>query len=137
MRAYVFAFLTMLFWGLSPALEKIGVSKLTPLTAVSMRSFFVAAILLVLFFATGGHIEVAKEPSTLIYVLIGGIFAGLLGQLTYFAALKTGEISRVVPIVASYPVIAFVIGLIFFNEAITLPKAIGTVFVIVGVLLLR
>ena len=137
MRFYFYAILTMFFWGISPALEKIGVSKLSPLTAVSIRSFFVAIILSVFFFSSGGLQEATKDPRSLAFILLGGLFAGLLGQLTYFSALKYGEASRVVPIVASYPVLTFIIGITLLGESLTMAKVAGVVLVSAGVFLLR
>lgn len=127
----------MFFWGISPALEKLGVSKLSPLTAVSIRSFFVAIILAVFFFSSGGYQEAAKYPRSIGFILLGGLFAGLLGQLTYFTALKYGEASRVVPIVASYPVLTFIIGISLLGESLTPSKVAGVLLVSAGIFLLR
>jgi len=136
MKYYVFALLTTLFWGISPVIEKLAVSRLSPLTAVSIRSFFVTIVLSAVFLSSGGFGEAMREPKAIFYVALGALFAGLLGQLTYFYALKEGEASRVVPIIASYPVVAFIVGITFLGEAITLPKVAGVVLVGLGILLL-
>ncbi|MDI6816147.1 MAG: EamA family transporter [Actinomycetota bacterium] len=41
------------------------------------------------------------------------------------------------PIVASYPVLTFIIGITLLGESITIPKVAGVILVSAGVLLLR
>ncbi|MBC8473498.1 MAG: hypothetical protein H8D54_01655, partial [Candidatus Omnitrophica bacterium] len=38
MKAYYFALMTALVWGIVPILEKMGVSRTTPLAGVFLRS---------------------------------------------------------------------------------------------------
>jgi len=63
--------------------------------------------------------------------------ASILGQIFFYNALKTGEASKVVPIAGIYPLVAFLVGIIFLGESFTLMKATGVTFVILGLFLLR
>ena len=67
----------------------------------------------------------------------GGFVASIAGQLCFYRALKEGEVSRVVPVGASYPVLACLLGLALFHEPMTRSKAAGVALVLVGVFLLR
>jgi transporter family protein len=71
------------------------------------------------------------------YLCMGGFLASIVGQTFFYRALKFGEISRVVPIGASYPLIAFVLGLVLWKEPFTAGKTLGVVLVMAGLYLLR
>jgi transporter family protein len=70
-------------------------------------------------------------------LLAGGFLAGLLGQMLYFAALRGGQASRVVPFVAAYPLVTVLLSMLILREPFTLPRAAGAACVVVGVLVLR
>jgi bacterial/archaeal transporter family protein len=72
-----------------------------------------------------------------LFVAAGGIVAGLIGQLAFYAALKGGEASIVVPVAATYPLVALIVSVIFLGEAITVQKLAGIGLVVGGVALLR
>jgi transporter family protein len=132
------AVLTMVCWGAAPILEKLGLAKIAPLPATALRSWMIGAILLGAVTATGHWKEVASvDLRSLGVLLAGGFLAGLLGQVTYFAALRGGQASRVVPFVAAYPLITVLLGLLVLREPFTLSKAAGAVLVIASVSFLR
>ena len=62
--------------------------------------------------------------------------ASIIGQLCFYRALKLGEVSRVVPIGASYPVLAFILGTLFLGESINVAKVGGIVLVALALVLL-
>jgi transporter family protein len=68
---------------------------------------------------------------------MSGMFSGLLGQWTYYKALKYAEASRVVPIVGGYPLIAFALAVLLLGESITAQKLGGAALVVAGIVLLR
>jgi transporter family protein len=63
--------------------------------------------------------------------------ASIIGQLCFYRALKIGDVSRVVPIGASYPVTACLLGILLLHEPVTLEKGIGILLVVGGTFLLR
>lgn len=63
-------------------------------------------------------------------------FAAAGGLICFFYALSKGDASVVVPTTSAYPVIALIGGAIFLSESITVPKVIGTVLVIAGVVVI-
>ncbi len=76
-------------------------------------------------------------PRGWFFLALDGISAALLGQLFYYYALKSGEASIVVPLVASFPVFTSIIAFFFLGERLTAMKASGLVLVVLGVILLR
>lgn len=65
--------------------------------------------------------------------IMGILVPGTLVLL--FIALTTGDVSRVVPIGAAYPAVTVLAAALFLDEPLTLPRVLGTVLVIVGVIL--
>ena len=63
-------------------------------------------------------------------------FAAAGGLICFLSALSKGDASVVVPATSAYPVIALIGGAIFLSESITVPKVIGTLLVIAGVVVI-
>jgi transporter family protein len=134
------AVLASFCWGFAPLFEKIGLrGDIDPVVGVLVRTFGVLVGVLILI-PTVPKLSSRFAEMTLrnwICLGMGGLIASVIGQLCFYRALKIGEISKVVPIGASYPVLAFLLGTLFFHESITWSKAGGIALVIAGVFLLR
>ena len=136
-QGFIYALLVMLCWGLAPVFAKAGLAKLPPLTAVVFRNTFIAIMFITAFLMSGQvkNIFTADVKSVLL-ILMEALLAGLLGQYFYYKAVKVWEASRVVPIAGAYPLISFIVAVIFLSEKITLAKSLGAVMVVIGVGLL-
>lgn len=135
---YLLAIITMFFWGVAPVFGKIGLTKISPMLGLAIRSFVISMILIILIFSTGTY----REFSTVTlkgfsFIALEGIFASLLGHFAYFYALKLGDTSRVVPIASAFPVITVLIGILFLSEKMTVFKGGGIFLIIAGIYLLR
>ena len=138
-RAYFLSILTAFIWGLAPIFEKIGLSgKIEPYVAVVVRTIPIVLISFtgLLFMGKIGSLSQLATKDVL-FVAIGGLLAGFLGQITIYSALKIGQASVVVPIAATYPLVAMTVAVLFLGEPITGQKMAGVVLVVSGVLLLR
>ena len=71
-----------------------------------------------------------------VFIALESICAALLGQLFYYYALKTGESSIVVHLIATFPLFTFLIATIFLGDEITLNKAGGIICIVLGIVLL-
>jgi transporter family protein len=129
--------MAIIFWGAASIFDKLAVKGIDPFSAVLVRMFFVTAAVLV-FCAATGRIRPILEfaPRTYLYLMGSGLAGGLIGQLGYFVAIKHAPVTQVVPITATYPVVAFVLAVLFLREQPTLPKAAGLLLVVCGLLLL-
>jgi transporter family protein len=137
MSAYLFAVLAMVFWGLAPVFAKVGLVKISPVTGLYIRTFFAASVLLMVGALTGQIKVLATVNRTAMFYLAGEVaFASLLGHLAYFYALKYGTASRMVPLIAAYPLITFVVALSFLGEKASLTKGMGAVLVVLGLVFL-
>jgi len=133
----LFALLTAFLWGSAPVFEKLGLIRISPLAGITIRSIAITIILLIIVLLTNVGEEIAHvDFKSVVFVVIGGIIAGLLGMWSYFEALKHWEASIVVPIAGAYPLFAFIFSIIFLGENLTLPKGIGVILIASGVVLL-
>lgn len=128
-----YLFLTVILWGSSPIIEKIGLSRISPFAAVTIRSSIITIVLLVIMLVTGRSQEImgVGVKSVLLFAC-SGIMAGLLGMWTYFKVLQMGEVSKIVPVSSTYPLIAAFLGIIVLGEEISLPRILGTLLIVTG-----
>jgi len=139
MKAFYFALATAVVWGIVPILEKMGVARIAPLAGVMIRSLgvVIGVSFLAVFNSQTFKAALKADPRTIFLLVLGGFMASILGQILFYNALKTGEASKVVPIAGIYPLVAFLLGVIFLGEAVTVAKVGGVIFVVLGLFLLR
>lgn len=138
-QVVILALVTAVFWGTAPILEKAALRTATPLAGLAIRSFAIAAVMAVIIFVAGMRTEVLGVGKREIALFAGGgLLAGFAGQLTHFYALKIGQASIVVPIIAGlYPVVAATWGIWFLKEPLTAAKVLGAALIVAGVVVIR
>ena len=130
--------LTAFLWGATPVLEKIGLGKTDPLTAVTIRSIAVAMAFIVYAAFTGKAKQIFHtDLKTITLFSLTGLMAGGIGMLTYFAALKKGATSQIVPIAATYPLVAAILSIVILGEHVTPLRLLGTILIIIGIWFVR
>lgn len=140
MNAFLWALLTAVIWGIAPILEKIGLhGRIDPTHGVIIRNLGVVLGLLLwfLFKMPPSQVLVGVETHTIFFLALGGFLASFVGQMAFYQSLKTGEVSRVVPVAGAYPLIAFLLSLMILGERLTLSKAIGVILIVLGTSLLK
>ena len=138
MKILLLLLLTAILWGTTPIIEKIGLTKVQPLTGVTIRSIAVIVMLLMFLIFTGKLKEtLTVDLKTVIIFSISGILAGLVGMITYFAALKAGATSEIVPIAATYPLVTAILSVLILGEQITPSRIAGTVLIVIGIWLVQ
>lgn len=129
---------TMILWGSTPLLEKLGLNDVDPLMGIFIRSLVITFILFVFYVVSGKLHEVTRiSPKNFALFSASGIMAGLVGMWTYFYLLKGGMTSKVVPIAASYPLITAILSILILGEQVTLQRIIGIILTIVGIVLVK
>ncbi|SDX47408.1 transporter family protein [Marininema mesophilum] len=136
-REIIYALLAACCFGIAPIFEKLGLVRTDPTMALFLRAT-VTTLLVTFYLGWNMKSSVWEFPDmkSLIYVLLGGVFGVLFAQYFYFKALEIGEIGKVMAVVGSFPVLAFLLSVIIFGEAITLGKVGGIVLVAAGIFLL-
>jgi len=135
-NAFILWFLTILFWGITPIIEKIGLKSVEPLLALFIRTFSaLIGIFLILLLSSSFNTSSLNFKNVGILSL-SGILSGFLGMFTYFSLLKAKNASQIVPLTSTYPLVATFLAIIFLKEELTLFKILGTIFIVVGIYLL-
>ena len=138
LMAAVLLVITMLLWGTTPIIEKLGLREVDPLTGVLIRSLVITIILLVIFIARGRMHELVNVGlRNFSLFAASGIMAGLVAMWTYFYVLKGGATSKIVPIAAAYPLVTALLGIFILKEEVTVQRLVGIVLTIVGIVLVK
>ena len=138
MKLITFLFLTTLFWGAAAIFDKLALGKVAPLSGMMVRQFILSGMLLLVGVGSGrlGGVLTLEWRSVLFFGL-SGICGGAAGLWTYYHALRLGGASLVVPITATYPLITALLSWAILQESLTIPRMIGTAFIVLGVWLVK
>lgn len=128
--------LTILFWGVSPVIEKIGLKEVEPLLALFVRTFAALIVMFLVILMQPSVNLSSLTPKNIGILSLSGILGGFLGMLTYFSLLKAKNASQIVPLTSTYPLVATLLAIIFLKEELTLLKILGTLFIVIGIYLL-
>jgi transporter family protein len=77
---------------------------------------------------------VLKLSSATAWAALSGALA-IGGLIAFYVAIGHGEVSRVVPITAAYPLVTLALSVVFLSEPVTVVRCVGTGLVIAGVAL--
>ncbi|MFC4077025.1 EamA family transporter [Salinithrix halophila] len=136
-REIIYALLAAFSFGVAPIFEKLGLARTEPTMALFLRASVTALLVSVyLLFSTRGAGWGVPDGKSLVYILLGGVFGVLFAQYFYFKALQFGEVGQVMPVVGSFPVLAFILSVFIFGESVTFAKMAGILMVAAGVVLL-
>jgi len=137
MTASLLALLVAFIWGINPIMEKLSLVKATPLAVLTIRFIMTTIVLTAITFYHGKFNEINNlDSKTYLFIIIPAILAGL-GLYIYFIALGKGESSKVIPIVATFPLFTTVYAFLILKESITTPKLVGTFLIVTGLVILN
>ncbi|MFC1855422.1 EamA family transporter [Thermodesulfobacteriota bacterium] len=137
-KTSILLLVTLLCWGITPIIEKIGLKSASPLAGATVRSIAITTGLLLITFFTNRTKELfSLGARDVITFSLSGLLAGLVAMLAYFHLLQQNETSRIVPVTASYPLVTALLSYLVLSESITPQKAIGTVLIVSGIYLVK
>jgi transporter family protein len=137
-RPLIFSLLTVLMWGLWGFFGKLALEKRMAPTTIFLAETLVSAFLAVLLFLWIVQRHDA-EPSLHSTVNVYGILSGVVlavGLLFYYFALEGAKVTVIVPLTATYPVVAVLLGYLVLRERPSPLQWIGVILVVAGVALL-
>lgn len=138
MQAALIAFVVACIWGLNPIFEKLSLRDTTPFTVITIRFIFTSICLSIIALSTGKVDEMLKVDSrSLFWILLSGLVGGLIGLFLFFVALKQEDASKVVPIIATFPMFTAIYAYIFLKEELSLERILGICLVVIGAILIN
>jgi len=135
MNWLVLAFLSAIFAALTSIFAKVGMKGVESNLATLIRTLVIVPSIFLLVFIQGNMKDVQKfSPTTWIFLVLSGLATGL-SWLFYFRALQIGDVHKVVPIDKLSFVFAIILGIMFFNEKISVTGWVGVGFLLLGTFL--
>lgn len=129
----LFAVFGMLCWGLAPIFGTFSLRGVNPATALSLRTFLAATMVLGWVTFSRGYIDFVNVPRIFwIYIFIEAMLATLVGDLAYFVALKYGNVNQVSLIMACAPVVTMLASYIFLGEGASYRQILGAILISIG-----
>lgn len=130
---FLYALLGMLCWGLAPLFGKLGLYRVSPATALSVRTLIACFVVMGWLIGSRGYTQFTGIPLQFwVFIGIEAILATLLGDLAYFAALKKGNINDVTLVMACSPLVTMLCSYLFMGESMSNIQLIGAFFISVG-----
>lgn len=138
MDSFTYAIIAALIWGVVPIIEKLGLGKMDPVVGLFYRCIGVllGLVLLSIFVVKPEQIKSVHLKSA-VFLMAGGFLASFAAQIFFYTGLKHGDVSKMVPISGSYPLISFILGVLLLGEGISLFKIIGVILVTAGIWFLK
>jgi len=138
MKPQLLALLTAMAWGIGGYFEKKGLhlGNLSPQVGITLRTLTAVIILSAASFPQWKTIPQAGPKALLMMILGGGVVAGSVGMLCFYAAIKGAPLTRVMPIAFTSPLFGALMGIAFGGEPLTLKTALGMLLTTGGIILL-
>ena len=138
MKPQLFALLTAAAWGVGGYFEKKGLhqGQLSPEMGITIRTATALLILAIVSFPQWRTLPQAGPKALLFMVIGGGVVAGSVGMLCFYAAIKGAPLGQVMPIAFTSPLFGALMGVIFGGEPLTVKTVLGTLLTVGGIALL-
>lgn len=138
MNPQLLALFTAIAWGVGGFFEKKGLhlGHLSPQMGITIRTAVALIVLGAVSFPQWKTAAQAGPKPLLMMVLGGGILAGSMGMLCFYAAIKGAPLTRVMPIAFTSPLFGALMGILFGGEPLTWKTALGMLLTIGGIVTL-
>lgn len=138
MHWFYWALFAAFIWGIAPILEKLGLGSVAPAAGLFYRCLGVllGLLVLVIFIVKPEEIRSVDLRSAMLLAM-GGFLASFVAQIFFYNALKSGNVSAVVPLSGSYPLIAFILGVLLLGESFSYFRVFGVALIVAGIWFLR
>lgn len=135
---FYWAILAAFIWGIVPLFEKLGLQNTEPIVGLFYRSLgvIVGIVFLFMFKLRISDIKAVNMRSVLL-LIFSGFLASIVGQICFYNSLKSSEISKIVPITGSYPLVTFFVGILLLHESFNPLKLLGAFLIVAGMWLLK
>jgi bacterial/archaeal transporter family protein len=138
MKPQILALITAICWGVGGYFEKQGLKlgNLSPQMGITIRTFVALIILGVVSFPQWKTVTQVGSRALIYMIVGGGIVAGAIGMLCYYAAIHGADLGKVMPIAFTSPLFGVAMGLIFSHDALTWKTGLGMALTVGGIVLL-
>ena len=139
MKPQLLALVTAMAWGIGGYFEKRGLhlGDLSPQVGITIRTAVALVILGSVSFPQWKTISQAGPRALVMMVMGGGVLAGAVGMLSFYAALKGADsLTQVMPIAFTSPLFSALVGLVFRTEKLSWQTVLGMALTLSGIAVL-
>lgn len=130
---FYLALLSMAGYGIGPLLAKKLTERVPPLHGVFLTNLAVVATA----FVAAMTERPFKAPNLTAWgILAFGGMTGALAILFFFKGIESGQVAVVAPVANSFPIVTWVLSLVFLTQPFSVPSFLCTLVVVAGVVTL-
>lgn len=124
-------------WASGSVLTKGLSRKLDPFTVNAPRTLIGGVVLVLVALLTGRAPGYQVLSTDQLFFMVASMWiGGGMGDSLYVSSLSRIGVSRAFPIANSYPAITLILGLVFLQEAVSLPIVGGLILVLAGIMVM-
>jgi transporter family protein len=132
----LYAFLSMVFAGFTSVIAKLGLAGISGDLGLAVRTCFVFVFVLMFAAAVVPAAELASLNARNVAWLALSAVTTAGSWIFYYKAIKLGDVSTVALIDKGSVVIAVLLSFWVLHEAVTMPKLIGAMLIVAGLLVM-
>lgn len=138
MNPQLLALFTAMAWGIGGYFEKKGLhlGGLSPQLGITIRTAVAVLVLGAVSFPQWKTLTQAPPKALLMMVVGGGLLAGSIGMLCFYAAIKGAPLSRVMPIAFTSPLFSTLMAVILGGEPLSWKIVFGIMLTVSGIVVL-
>lgn len=128
----ILSILSAFFAAVTSILAKIGIENVNSNLATAIRTLVVVIMSWLIVFITNAQTGIHEiSNKSWLYLILSGLATGL-SWLCYYAAIKSGQVSKVVAVDKASVILTFIMAFIFLGEKFTLKSIIGAILIGIG-----
>lgn len=128
----ILSILSAFFAAVTSILAKIGIENVNSNLATAIRTLVVVIMSWLIVFITNAQTGIHDiSNKSWLFLILSGLATGL-SWLCYYAAIKSGQVSKVVAVDKASVILTFLMAFIFLGEKFTLKSIIGAIFIGLG-----
>ncbi|MBI5208957.1 MAG: EamA family transporter [Elusimicrobia bacterium] len=130
----LFLALAIVFWGSGAIFDKLSLRHFSATDAFFVRMAVMVVLLLVpLSLRWNLTCAALTAGKTGVFWVGASAFVTMAGVYFYLIAMSGAEASKIVPLSSTYPLVTFLLAVVFLGEGFAWNRLLGTFFVSVGV----
>ncbi|WP_130819858.1 EamA family transporter [Anaerococcus vaginimassiliensis] len=128
----ILSILSAFFAAVTSILAKIGIENVNSNLATAIRTLVVVIMSWLIVFTTNAQTGIHDiSNKSWLYLILSGLATGL-SWLCYYAAIKSGQVSKVVAVDKASVILTFIMAFIFLGEKFTQKSIIGAILIGIG-----
>ena len=128
----ILSILSAFFAAVTSILAKIGIENVNSNLATAIRTLVVVIMSWLIVFITNAQTGIHDiSNKSWLFLIMSGLATGL-SWLCYYAAIKSGQVSKVVAVDKASVILTFLMAFIFLGEKFTLKSIIGAILIGIG-----